>query len=196
MGDVKKWLTETFDVDLDHLDICTVGERGERGVKALTTIPNGEYIIKLPLNALITRSFCESIPELSNCDNFETCEFLAVFLALFCERECPEYYASLPETIDHALFWPQTDVDLLDKEIRKEYQRYLNHYTRRYKNVSKKFHLDESKFRLAWARLNTRETGTIQDFSLSRMMLHPIQYPIPRYSILILGRRDDLVLFH
>ena len=55
MSDVKKWLTETFDVDLAHLEICTVGERGERGVKAKTTIPNGEHIIKLPIKALITR---------------------------------------------------------------------------------------------------------------------------------------------
>ena len=55
MSEVKKWLTETFDVDLAHLDICTVEERGGRGVKALTTIPTGEYIIKLPLNVLITR---------------------------------------------------------------------------------------------------------------------------------------------
>ena len=86
----------------------------------------------------------------------ETNEILAIFLAKFCEKALPEYFASLPLEIDHCLYWSASDIGKMDSEIKKEFVRYTKDYEKHRKQIERFFDIKEENFRLAWVQLNTR----------------------------------------
>lgn len=124
-------------------------------------LKNERLIIKKLIisNSIYCKRCCAVIPDLTQIQKklrLQSCEVLALFLANYCELSFPDYFSSLPDFIDHVLYWSQSDVELLDKEIRKEYVRYYEDYQHHYKRVSKTVDIDERAFRQAWVRLNTR----------------------------------------
>ena len=91
---------------------------------------------------------------MENC--LETCEILAIFLAKFCEEILPEYFRSLPDKIDHCLYWSESDIKKLDDNIKSEVLRYKKDFQKHQQRVSRFFKIEEENFRSAWVRLNTR----------------------------------------
>ena len=98
---------------INHLEVENFQTTG-RGLKTKATLSEGDEIISLPIETILTgKKLCDQIEEL-NKQRLElklSNEWVLVFyLAFYCKDHYPEYFNSLPKEFpNYFLYWTESD---------------------------------------------------------------------------------------